>query len=394
MTAEGHPDKIRRLLKETASLLCLECGKCTGICPANRGDPKFSPRNIVKLAVLDDHDKLLECTNLWDCVSCNLCNEVCMSDVKLPEFIRQIRIMAKERGNLSCPTHAGVIEGFTALMEREDLRPKRREWIEPDMELNENSEVVLFTGCAPFYDVVFNEFDRTTDILKATVRIMNRIGIKPAVMENERCCGHDQYWRGEEDSFRNLMELNKKEIKNTKAKIVVTPCAECYWMIMEHYGLDIRVKHITQFLEEKFDVLVPLIAKNKYGDRKVFAYHDPCRLGRMAREFGAPRMLLEVIRNSELRALEHEREISQCCGVGAWINCTEGSRKLRESRLREAKERGADTLVTACPKCRIHLRCHESRESVPRVGIDIEDITVIIAKALGVWKDDGNSGKK
>jgi Fe-S oxidoreductase len=50
-----------------------------------------------------------------------------------------------------------------------------------------------------------------------------------------------------------------------------------------------------------------------------------------------------------------------------------------------AKETGAKTLVTTCPKCRIHLRCYTSNQHVkPQIKIDVEDITILAAKALGL----------
>jgi Fe-S oxidoreductase len=56
------------------------------------------------------------------------------------------------------------------------------------------------------------------------------------------------------------------------------------------------------------------------------------------------------------------------------------------ARLAEAKSTGADILVTACPKCRIHFSCALSGK-VPgardTVDIPIEDMTSLVARALG-----------
>ena len=46
-----------------------------------------------------------------------------------------------------------------------------------------------------------------------------------------------------------------------------------------------------------------------------------------------------------------------CCGNCAWTGCDSYSKALQVKRLQQAKETGSDLLVTACPKCQIHLRC-------------------------------------
>jgi Fe-S oxidoreductase len=80
--------------------------------------------------------------------------------------------------------------------------------------------------------------------------------------------------------------------------------------------------------------------------------------------------------------MEHNRSRSLCCGVSNWTNCTNTSRSIRAERLLEAKDTGANRLVTSCPKCQIHFKCYTSNEFVqPQIKIDIEDITVFLAKA-------------
>jgi Fe-S oxidoreductase len=74
------------------------------------------------------------------------------------------------------------------------------------------------------------------------------------------------------------------------------------------------------------------------------------------------------------------------------MNCDDFSRELRLNKLTMARDVDAEILATACPKCRIHLRCYTANEYVqPRMNIDVEDITVLAAKALGLqgngrWK--------
>ena len=39
---------ITQIIKKQRAYYCLDCGKCTGVCPITRYDPEFSPRRIVE----------------------------------------------------------------------------------------------------------------------------------------------------------------------------------------------------------------------------------------------------------------------------------------------------------------------------------------------------------
>jgi Fe-S oxidoreductase len=58
--------------------------------------------------------------------------------------------------------------------------------------------------------------------------------------------------------------------------------------------------------------------------------------------------------------MERNRENALCCGTSAWMECSSCSKAMQMERLQEAIQTGAKTLITSCPKCRIHLTCAQS----------------------------------
>lgn len=65
------------------------------------------------------------------------------------------------------------------------------------------------------------------------------------------------------------------------------------------------------------------------------------------------------------------------------MNCDHTAKKVQMERLDEAGSTGAETLVTACPKCLVHLSCAKAHHgSELRRNIAIEDIHVLAARAL------------
>ena len=51
--------RIGEAFRETKAYYCLECGKCTSACPVSISFNEFSPRLLVKEALLGFEDDLL-----------------------------------------------------------------------------------------------------------------------------------------------------------------------------------------------------------------------------------------------------------------------------------------------------------------------------------------------
>ncbi|HIE05189.1 MAG TPA: hypothetical protein EYP58_00140 [bacterium (Candidatus Stahlbacteria)] len=47
-------EEVKNLLTETRGLVCIECGRCTAICPVSRADNTYSPRSVLMRLVHND----------------------------------------------------------------------------------------------------------------------------------------------------------------------------------------------------------------------------------------------------------------------------------------------------------------------------------------------------
>jgi len=67
-----------------------------------------------------------------------------------------MRIGARESGFEGVDTHAGILR---ALMELEARRRGRRDisWVADGLRVSSRGKVLFFTGCLPYYSVVFRE---------------------------------------------------------------------------------------------------------------------------------------------------------------------------------------------------------------------------------------------
>jgi Fe-S oxidoreductase len=201
------------------------------------------------------------------------------------------------------------------------------------------------------------------------------------VLDNERCCGHDLYWLGQLEKFDELGKANLEMIAESGAKTVVTACPECAISLKQLYterlgNSPFEVKHITEVVYDNIDKF-----KFKNLDIKA-AFQDPCRLGRYMNVYDQPRDSLKAIPGVELREMAHNRRSAICCGTTNWMNCDTSSKMIQQSRITEAEEAGADTLVTSCPKCQIHFRCTTNGDNGKKTEMKFTDFTNFIASAL------------
>jgi len=370
-------------LKKIHAFLCLECGKCTAVCPISRFNNSYSPRRLLAEGLFYGAGDLVNNNLLWSCLTCQLCSQRCPVDVRYSEYMRDIRAVAHSQGKTGNPSHSGALLHIMEMHAEPKLKQNRTGWITDDLKVKATGEVVYFVGCLPYYQDLFSkDFSfAPVSIAQDTVRILNHLGIEPAVMDNERCCGHDLYWLGNLDKFDEVGMRNLEEIEKTGARTIITACPECAYTLKRLYpervdGMALTVKHISEVVAENID-------KFKFAEHPLeISYQDPCRLGRYLGVYDQPRQVLQAIPGVTLHEMPHNRRGAICCGTTNWMNCDATSKQIQLGRLSEAKAAGADTLVTACPKCQIHFRCSECGDQSQRADINLTDFVNIVASAL------------
>lgn len=362
---------------------CYDCGKCTSVCPVNLGGALYSPRRLGQMA-LEDPGPALQ-SALWDCLTCGACREICPVGVDFPGFVRDARALLPGDAIMRECSHGGALQTIQRLTAEPARQQRRLGWIPAGASWACEGETLLFTGSAPYYDRYFDYLGATTTAAPAAaLRIMNRIGITPVLLEQERSSGHDLLFAGDVAGFRRLAQLNADAMRAAGVRRIVTTCAESYHVMAFHYRgavpeFSLDVEHFATFLERELS-----------GRTVEFAavpgrvtYHDPCRLGRMSGVVDAPRRLLARIPGLELAEMRHHGAKALCCGTSAWVRCGATNKAIQLARLGEAAATGSEVLATACPKCVIHLRCAQADlPAGPRKSLALADITEILAQSL------------
>ncbi len=271
---------LQEIAQQTKAFYCLECGKCSGMCPVSRHNPAYSPRVMVEKALMGLEDDLAYDRELFSCLTCYACNPTCPSDVDYPLFVQKARALASTHGEHGDCAHSGALQALARLMAGSTVEQRRLDWLS-DERVAEQSDVLFFVGCAPYFEPLFE--DMGVDALqpaKGSLKILNSLGIEPMVLGDEKCCGHDLLWTGDTEGFEQLVKQNVAMIEKIGAKKIVFSCAECYrtWKLdyAPHLtGSTPRILHLSEFLIERKAQFKP-----GTGVKRKVTFQDPCRLGR------------------------------------------------------------------------------------------------------------------
>ena len=361
---------------------CMECGVCTGSCPISRELPSFSPRQMIKRAMRDPKGALLQGQEVWTCLTCARCSERCPVEIDFPEFIRSCRQEARRIGSLPLENHHGIFQTI-ANLQTGDIKQQRTAWAEEAGTFQDTGDYFYFVGCLPFFEVTFQYLELSPlESARSILSLLNRLGVTPVISNDERCCGHDALWSGDEATFKELAKRNLEVIESSGAKTVLFGCPEGYFTFKNHYtkyfgDLPFEVLHITEFLSRE---LPDSGLSFKPSSNGAITYHDPCRLGRLSGNYEHPRELLKLIPETDLVEMKRIRENALCCGTSAWMECSNCSKAMRIERLQEAVQTGAKTLITACPKCQIHFTCALSSAEL---DLRVTDLYAYLSERLG-----------
>jgi Fe-S oxidoreductase len=385
------------------SYACIMCFRCQEVCPAYNTGKLLSPAaleinkryHLNTFSADKGTDKRMAATDVpmldliseeavWACTSCGACVDIC------PVGNEPMRDILDIRRNLSMMESAfpKQLENAFKGMER-NMNPwnvsqgDRMKWADglnvPTIEQNAEPEIIWWVGCAPATDA------RAQKTAQAFAKILNAAGVNYAVLgKNEACTGDSARRAGREDIFFGLASQNVEILNEVAPKRIVTTCPHCLHTIKNEYpafGGNYQVIHHTQLINEL--VGVGKISMNLEGDNMKVTFHDPCYLGRHNKITDAPR---DDLKSAGLEVVEMPRNGAKsfCCGAGGaqmWKEEEAGSGRVNETRFKEAKATGANTVAVGCPFC---MSMMTDASKADGGEIQVKDVAEIVAERMKI----------
>ena len=245
----------------------------------------------------------------------------------------------------------------------------------------ETPEVLFWVGCAGSFD------QRAQKITKAFASILNKVGVKYAILGKEEMCTGDPARRaGNEFMFQMMAYQNIQLLNGYGIKKIVTACPHCFNTLKNEYpelGGNYEVIHHTTLLQQLIDEgKIKMKEGGEFKGKKI-TYHDSCYLGRANNIYEAPRKVLEIL-DAELVEMKRCKTNGLCCGAGGAQMFKEeekGSTRINSERTAEAIATGATIIASACPFCNTMLT--DGTKGVEREdSVKVMDIAELIAASL------------
>lgn len=242
----------------------------------------------------------------------------------------------------------------------------------------ESPEILFWVGCAGSFD------QRAQKITKAFVTILDKVGVRFAILGKEESCTGDPARRaGNEFIFQMMAQNNIMVLNNYNVQKIVTACPHCFNTLRNEYpelGGNYEVIHHATYLQQLIDAgKIKMKEEGSFKGKKI-TYHDSCYLGRANDIYEAPRKVLEVL-DAELVEMKRCKSNGLCCGAGGAQMFKEeekGTTRINFERGREAVETGASVIASNCPFCMTMLS-DGVKEQGKEDSVKVLDIAEMIA---------------
>lgn len=388
---------------------CVECGRCTNMCPATGTGKMLSPMDLI--VKLRDHltnhgaavtskqpwvptyafsntkgnqlaltaagqgaketaaglsynpsligDVITE-EEIWACTTCRNCEDQCpVMNEHVEKVIDLRRYLVLTEGKMDADAQRAMqnIErqgnpwGINR-KERENWRDLREDVHVPTVKeakkAGEEFEYLFWVGSMGSYD------NRSQKIALSFARLLNEAGVKFAILGNrEKNSGDTARRIGNEFVYQELASNNIAEFEKVGAKKIVTIDPHAYNTFKNEYidfGLEAEIFHHTEIL---YKLVKEGKLKPKHPVNERITFHDSCYLGRYNGVYEQPREILKSIPGVTLVEMERNRETAMCCGAGGgrmWMEEHTGHR-VNVARAEQALEVNPTVISAGCPYC-------------------------------------------
>ncbi|MGN1387962.1 MAG: heterodisulfide reductase-related iron-sulfur binding cluster [Bacillus sp. (in: firmicutes)] len=418
---------------------CVECGRCTNMCPATGTGKMLSPMDLIlklrdhlteKGAVVTKQQpwvpgfifsnakgnqlalaaagqgaeeqaasslynpsligEVITEEEIWGCTTCRNCEDQCpVMNEHVDKIIDLRRYLVLTEGKMD-PDAQRAMQNIERQgnpwglnrKERESWRELRSDVTIPTVKemkkAGEEFEYLFWVGSMGSYD------NRSQKIALSFAKLLNEAGVKFAILGNkEKNSGDTARRLGNEFVFQELAANNIAEFEKEEIKKIVTIDPHAYNIFKNEYpdfGLEAEVYHHTELLAQ---LVKEGRLKPKYEVNETITFHDSCYLGRYNEVYDPPRDILKAISGVKLIEMERNRETGMCCGAGGglmWMEEETGHR-INVARTEQALVVNPSVISSGCPYCLTMLSDGTKAKEVEE-SVQTYDVAEILERAV------------
>ncbi len=363
---------------------CSSCGNCLFSCPVYNAEliEPLSPRGRINLIQALTNDRLQPTASnrkyIYQCTLCGSCQHTCTKGVDFISMMIDYRTVAADGKKI--PLSKKVIlwlyqsvlfKRFTWVVDILVKTPLRKKLTIPRRRKarlkklftrkpeQENYDILFFPGCVNthFYP----------EIIEKSVSLLRENGFSVVVPKGLVCCGFPYISQGWKEKFFKLRKTNNRVLSRFRFKYMVIPCGTCTKTFSHYYGggsvleperereePGFEIYEFTRFCHTFLNELQPRPIQHEPGEeKKKITWHDPCHTLKSLDIGKEPRHFMKKMGDDFV-----DDSSALCCGFGGLfsVGFPSTSKKILNRKENKLDEIGADTVVTGCPGCYLHVR--------------------------------------
>jgi L-lactate dehydrogenase complex protein LldE len=233
-------------------------------------------------------------------------------------------------------------------------------------------KVTLFATC------IVDMFQ--SNVGKATVELLERLGCEIDFPESQVCCGQPSYNSG---YVKETKEAMKRMIDTfIDAEYIVSPSGSCITMFHEYQHIfkgdpvwEPKAKRLAEKSFELTQFIVDVLKIEDVGARfeGSVTYHTSCHMTRLLGVKKAPMILLSNVKGLKFTELPGKE---QCCGFGGTfaVKMAQISEQMVDEKVRHVVETGAEYLIGADAACLMNIGGRIDRVGKPVKVMHIAEV--------------------
>ncbi|PWA11908.1 hypothetical protein DCC39_08975 [Pueribacillus theae] len=366
---------------------CVECGRCTNMCPATGTGKMLSPMDLIlklrdhltekgaavtsrtpwvpafafsnthgnqiayqaraahnEAAAASEGQMLAQAIvendlignviteeEIWACTTCRNCEDQCpVMNEHVDKIIDMRRYLVLTEGKMDQEMQRAVMN-----IERQGnpwgiSRKERENWrdLRDDVHVPTVKEM---EKAGEEFEYLFwvgsmGSYDnRSQKVALSFAKIMNEAGIKFAILGNkEKNSGDTPRRIGNEFLFQELAQKNIETFQKHDIKKIVTCDPHAYNTLKNEYPeFGLEDVEVYHHTELLAKWVKEGLIKPVHEVNETITYHDSCYLGRYNEVYEPPREVLKAIPGVKVVEIERNRETGMCCGAGGGLMWTE-----------------------------------------------------------------------
>lgn len=312
---------------------CTACFACLRHCPSYQGFDKGFVKRLAK-SLENNAISIDDALVAYRCTLCGFCGTQCPYDISVKELMNAIRASYVRSGQGPLAAHTPLYVdrkvNFFSLLDGSTHKKK---------EYPKHADRVFFPGCSLR--------GYRPDMVQQVAHMLG----DPFVMGNE-CCGKPLKAIGDWDAFKSHNERILGLLEGLGPSEIILACPNCYGT----FKPSVKFAKVT-FAAEALLEGAPAAGRKARDDLGTVAIHDSCPYRETPELFDISRKFVDTFYGGKRVEMKYSRDKLQCCGGGGAVSYA--NEKLAQDtarlRLQDAKDSGADTIITFCNSCGVQF---------------------------------------